>query len=72
MSKNNKLPSNEQIAQYLDQEVPMQQLEADELNDLPAFMQAQLIYAKSTQGKNAKRKQAGYKNSWFKNGGKNE
>ena len=72
MSKNNKLPSNEELAQYLDQEVPLQQLEADEFNDLPAFMQAQLAYAKSTQGKQAKHKQKAYKRQWFKKGDKNE
>lgn len=66
MSKNVNLPDNEQLAQYLDQEVPLQQLQADKFNDLPAFMKAQLAYAKSKHSKQAEQKKTAYKKRWFK------
>ena len=66
MSRNNNLPSNEKLAQYLDQEVPLQQLD-----DEPTFIQAQLAYAKSKHSKQAEQKKTAYKKAWYvKRGGR--
>lgn len=105
MSKNYRLPTNQEIAQYLDCDMPLKQLEHDLLladhiqlldsdnfeglndeyhnsidNHLEAhskpiqesdrenqtFIYAQLAYAKSKHGKQAKQK--AYKNRWIKKG----
>lgn len=68
MSKDKQLPSNERIAQYLDQDVPLQQQATDE--PIPTFMNAQLAYAKSKHSKQTEQKKKAYKKSWFKKGGK--
>lgn len=71
MSKTDNLPDNEQLAQYLDQEIPLQQLQADKFKGLPAFMNAQLAYAKSKHSKQAEQKKKAYKKAWYtKRGGR--
>ena len=56
MSKSNHLLSDKEIAQYLDQELPLSQLDNNLMSDEPTFLNAQLAFAKSKQGKTAKRK----------------
>ena len=56
MSKSNHSLSNKEIAQYLDQEIPLHQLDNKLMSDEPTFLDAQLAFAKSKQGKTAKRK----------------
>ena len=74
MTKNNHLPTNNEIAQYLDNEVPLQQLDnkpqpaTDE--PIPTFMSAQLAYAKSKHSKQTEKKKQAYKKRWLKKGGK--
>lgn len=68
MTKNNHLPTNNEIAQYLDQDVPLQQQATDE--PIPTFMSAQLAYAKSKHSKQAEKKKQAYKKRWFKKEGK--
>ena len=46
---------NQDMGQYLDQDVPIQQLDNQLFSDEPAFIYAQLDFAKSKQGKKAKR-----------------
>lgn len=67
MSKD-KLITNQQLAQYLDQDVPLQQQATDE--PIPTFMSAQLAYAKSKHSKQAEQKKKAYKKRWLKKGGK--
>lgn len=67
MSKD-KLITNQQLAQYLDQDLPLQQQATDE--PTPTFMNAQLAYAKSKHSKQAKQKKKAYKKRWLKKGGK--
>lgn len=76
MTKNNRLPTDNEIAQYLDNEVPLQQLDnkpqqataTDEL--IPTFIHAQLAYAKSKHSKQTEKKKQAYKKRWFKKEGK--
>jgi len=68
MTKNNHLPTNNEIAQYLDQDVPLQQQAPDE--PIPTFMSAQLAYAKSKHSKQAEQKKKAHKKRWFKKEGK--
>lgn len=68
MTKNNHLPTNNEIAQYLDQDVPLQQQATDE--PIPTFMSAQLAYAKSKHSKQTEKKKQAYKKRWLKKGGK--
>ena len=63
MSKD-KLITNQQLAQYLDQDVPLQQQATDE--PIPTFMSAQLAYAKSKHSKQTEKKKQAYKKKWFK------
>lgn len=72
MKKYKNLLNNKQLSQYLDQEVPLQQLEDDKSHDLPNFMQAQLTYTKSKHSKQSKVKQRVYKKISYKKGGTNE
>lgn len=67
MSKD-KLITNQQLAQYLDQDVPLQQQVTDE--PIPTFIHAQLAYAKSKHSKQAEQKKKAYKKRWFKKEGK--
>lgn len=67
MSKD-KLITNQQLAQYLDQDVPLQQQATDK--PIPTFMSAQLAYAKSKHSKQAEQKKKAYKKRWLKKGGK--
>lgn len=67
MSKD-KLITNQQLAQYLDQDLPLQQQATDE--PIPTFMSAQLAYAKSKHSKQAEQKKKAYKKRWLKKGGK--
>lgn len=67
MSKD-KLITNPQLAQYLDQDVPLQQQATDE--PIPTFMSAQLAYVKSKHSKQAEQKKKAYKKRWLKKGGK--
>lgn len=67
MSKD-KLITNQQLAQYLDQDVPLQQQATDE--PIPTFMSAQLAYAKSKHSKQTEKKKQAYKKRWFKKEGK--
>lgn len=67
MSKD-KLITNQQLAQYLDQDLPLQQQATDE--PIPTFMNAQLTYAKSKHSKQAEQKKKAYKKRWLKKGGK--
>lgn len=46
--------NNQNMGQYLDQDVPIQQLDNELLSDEPAFIYAQLDSAKSKQGKKVK------------------
>ncbi|WP_288774399.1 hypothetical protein [uncultured Psychrobacter sp.] len=68
MTKNNHLPTNNEIAQYLDQDVPLQQQANYE--PIPTFIHAQLAYAKSKHSKQAEQKKKAYKKRWFKKEGK--
>ena len=63
MSNDNKLklPTMYEIAEYIDNEVPLQQLE-----DEPSFIDAQLAFTKSKHSKQAEQKKGVYKNRWFK------
>lgn len=65
-----KQPTNQEMAEHLDQEVPLQQLDNELLSGEPTFIHAQLAYAKSKHSKQAKQKKKAYKKSWFKKGGK--
>ena len=74
MTKNNHLPTNNEIAQYLDNEVPLQQLDNKQQQatdePIPTFIHAQLAYAKSKHSKQAEQKKKAYKKRWFKKEGK--
>lgn len=64
---NNQLPTNEQIAQYLDNDVPLQQHDYDTIinieTDAPVknFLDARLIFTKSKHNKRAKQKEVLYR-----------
>ena len=63
--------TNNELSQYLDQDVPMSQLDDELANDTDdddmdqTFIDAQLAFAKSKQGRQAQRKRSYYhKQRW--------